>query len=247
MTQKELDNKPLLSFANLSDAYEIKARFLPSVVTLMFLLPVSTAFGGPLNSWIETILGGVGIGAVMAVFLSHLASAAGNRLQRILWPEWPYDSPTNRWLNPSDSTVSFQQKSIWYGAIKRLTGLDIAIAAQEEVEAVINDALTDLRYQFIKNDHAKRLQVHNTDYGFARNFTGFRAIWVCFSILSCAGCWTLYFKINAHLQWCVISTSIMLFAFLLAKYLPTYVRQKADQYSKSFFGVLMEVDKQTTP
>ena len=243
MAQNEPKDKSFLSIVNLSDAYEIKARFLPSVITLLFLLPASTAYGGPLNNLIGVLLGGVGGGAVMAVFMSHLASAAGNRLQRILWPQWPLDSPTNLWLNPADSTVSSQQKETWYAAIKRLTGLDIPGASQGEVETVINDAVTDLRYQFIKSEHAQRLQVHNTDYGFARNFTGLKVVWITFSLLSCIGCWAIYFNNNGHLQSCIISTAIMVFALLLARFLPVYVRQKADQYSKSFYRVLTEVDK----
>lgn len=243
MTTKKTKGKNFLSIANLSDSYEIKARFLPSVVTLLFLLPVSTVYDGPLGGWIKVLIGGVGVGAVMAVFLSHLASAAGNRIQKKIWPRWPLDSPTNIWLNPTDNTISTQQKELWYAAIKRLTGLDISATPQNQVEAVINDAVTDLRHQFIKSKHAERLDLHNTDYGFARNFTGFRPFWVLFSIISCLGCWIVYFNTNNNLQWCTISTAIMVISFILYFYLPTYVIQKAEQYSKSFFGTLMNVYK----
>ncbi len=139
-----------LSYANLSDHYERKARFLPGLISVLFLLPVSSAFGVPFAGLAETVAVGMGTTAAVAVGLSHLASAAGNRFQERLWPRWPYDSPTNQWLLPDDKSRSEQQKSIWYAAIKRLTGLDIIVnknLGNDEIERIINDAVSTLRYR----------------------------------------------------------------------------------------------------
>lgn len=232
---------------NLSDFYERKARFLPALLSLLFLLPVSAALSVPLADWLKMVASGVGVGCAVAVGISHLASAAGNRIQEKYWPRWPYDSPTNQWLLPDDGSRSQQQKEIWYAAIKRLTGLDIPSSksiGQDEIEKVINDAVSTIRYMLRNSDHADRLRVHNADYGFARNFTGLYPIWFTLAILNFLGCWIGYLWVNAQIFWCIISTTFLLGAYLLAfKVLPKYVRLKAKQYADSFFGALIELDR----
>lgn len=141
-------NKSWLNYFNLSDHYERKARFLPAVLSLLPLLPVATTFGVPLLEWGKLLIAGVGLGAVVAVALSHVASACGNRLQEQLWPDWPHDAPTNRWLYPDEKSISVQQKQRWYQAIMSLVQIDIQKAVDagdpDELKATINDAVNRL-------------------------------------------------------------------------------------------------------
>src|SRR3954471_9085800 len=109
--------KGWLRYVNLSDPYERKARFLPAALSLLPLVPLSASMGAPFLDWMKILVGGVGLGAIVAVALSHAASACGNRLQESLWPAWPHDSPTNLWLRPDTRSVSSQQKTRWYQAI----------------------------------------------------------------------------------------------------------------------------------
>src|SRR5690606_13686371 len=99
---KKAGDKSVLSYLNLSSQYERKARLLPGLLCAMALAPVGAAYGTPLGDWIALVATGLGLWAVCGVGLSHLASAAGNRYQEKLWPRWPYDAPTNRWLHPED-------------------------------------------------------------------------------------------------------------------------------------------------
>jgi hypothetical protein len=236
-----------LDFANLSDEYERKARFLPAVLTALPLLPASAALGGPALEWGKLVLGGVGIGAIVAVGLSHAASAMGNRLQKQLWPRWPYDSPTNRRLHPADESVSRQQRELWYAAVKRLVGIDLAAAVESgvEIDATIDNAVSALRNLFWDRAEASRLRLHNIDYGFARNLTGMRAIWVAFLVASAAACWIAYFAIDGSaLLWSNVSTLLAIILVPTAFWiLPGYVRAKAVHYAESFFGTLMAVDR----
>ena len=242
-----MEKQHWLSYVNLSDHYERKARFLPALLSYVFLLPATAALDLPFTDWYKMIAAGVGIGCAMAVGLSHIASAAGNRFQEKLWPKWPFDSPTNQWLLPEDSTRSQQQKEIWYAAINRLTGLNIPSAknsGKQEVEKVINDAVSTIRYMTRNSEHGDRLRVHNADYGFARNFAGLYPLWVSFSLVDFIVCWIGYLLGNVSLLWGIISTSLLMGAFLLAfKVLPKYVRLKAKQYAESFFGALIELDR----
>lgn len=243
MNGKSEKSHPVLSFFSLSDDYERRARFLPAVLTVLVFLPVALAFGIGMMQFVQLLFTGAGVGAVLAVGISHLASAMGNRLQHQLWPEWPHDAPTNRWLHPSDHTRSAQQKEQWYSAIKRLTNLDISQAAvhgeEQEVERVINDAVTTIRSRLWKRESPEvdLLRLRNIDYGYARNLTGFRALSVPGSFLSCTGCWIAWWWFDAHLLWCVVSTSLaVLLPFAAYLVLPQYVRHKADYYAEAFFS-----------
>ena len=240
-----------LSYFNLSNPYERKARFLPGILTLLPLLPLSVAYNSVLGSWITSLLSGVGLSAVVAVAISYIASAFGNRLQDKLWPKWPHDAPTNLWLDPNDKTRSLQQKKLWYKAIKTTTSLDIQAAVdkdtQEEINIIINDAVQYLRDCFWKESEATRVHLHNIDYGFARNFTGLRFVWSMFAIGSTIGCWTGYFIKDISLFWCVVSLLITIMVIPLGYViLPSYVRKKAHYYAESFFGALVDLEKKNS-
>ncbi|GAB6094082.1 hypothetical protein JCM14469_03340 [Desulfatiferula olefinivorans] len=235
-------NKSWLNYFNLSDHYERKARFLPAVLSLFPLLPVAITVGVPLLEWGKVLIAGVGLGAVVAVALSHVASAFGNRLQDKLWPDWPHDAPTNRWLHPDENSVSIQQKQRWYQAIMSLVQIDIqkAVAAgdADELKATINDAVKALRSKMWKTSEAERVQLHNVDYGFARNIAGLRPVWMTFALISLVGCWYAYIWETGAILWALVSTTIALGALAMAILLPAYVRKRAHYYAESFFGAV---------
>lgn len=237
--------KSALSYLNLSSHYERTARLLPGLLCAMTLLPVGAAFGLPLDHYLELAATGVGLWAVCGVGISHVSSAAGNRLQRKLWPRWPYDSPTNRWLSPGDRTRSTQQKRLMYDAIKRLTHLDLEAASwlgRDELEATINDAVSRLRYRLRCSPHGDRLDSHNAQYGFARNLAGLRPLWLSFVALSAVGCWLAYIINHGPMLSCAVATGAGILAVPLAMCLPQYVRDRAWHYSESFFSAVLELD-----
>lgn len=250
MTEQSTENAGWANIAKLTNPYERKARLIPGLLTALFLLPLSATFGWTVYSWLESLAIGLGVSAVIGVGISHVSSAFGNIIQRKMWPDWPYDSPTNLWLHPDDVTRSQQQKGIWYAAIIRLTGLDILEAYRinpDEAKRVINDVVSELRHQLRKGPHADRLQLHNIHYGFARNFTGLRPVWITMAVISCAGCWIKYLLLNGELLWCIISTLLFLIALPFGyKVLPDYVRQKSVQYAESFFSAVLELDRTKT-
>ena len=237
-----------LSLANLSDHYERKARLAPGLISVLPAIPAVGAFGWSSTGWVETLVGGSGVGVLLSILLSHLASAMGNQFQKKLWPNWPYDSPTNSLLFPGSEGVSKQQQNLWYQSIKRSTGIDIpkAVADGEEIQEVINDAVRSLRNILWDRPEAKRVQMHNIDYGFARNLAGLRMFWVPISIISTLICWAAYFYWGLDIMiYSAASTGISVISVAFAFWvLPTYVRTKAVHYAESFFGALLEIDPQ---
>lgn len=236
-------NKSWLNYVNLSDNYERKARFLPAVLSVLPLLPVAITFGAPLFEWVKLLIAGAGLGAVVAVAFSHVASAFGNRLQDKLWPDWPHDAPTNRWLHPDEKSVSVQQKQRWYQSIKSLVQIDIKKAVDagepDELKATINDAVKGLRGCIWKTPEAERAQLHNVDYGFARNLAGLQPVWASFAFINLAGCWYANIWHNGAILWAIVSSVVAVWALVLAALLPAYVRKKAHYYAESFFAAVV--------
>lgn len=231
-----------LNYLNLSDEYERRARFMPAALTLLILAPTAIVLGVPLLGWIKTVLAGVGIGAVCAFGMSQISSAVGNWYQRSLYPDWPYDSPTNLRLIPDSESSSAQQRSIWYSQIRSITGLDVdKIPAEEsdELRQITNDAVADIRSRLWKRADTNRLQKQNTDYGYLRNFGGFWIAWLPFGLANvissiCASVW-----LGAAPAW--IAISVLLVAFLCVYRFwisESAVRAKANHYADSFYNSL---------
>lgn len=234
-------------YFSIDNPYRRIARFYPAVVTIALLLPIAVMLGIPLE-WGLLVLsaGGSLVVATAAVHhLSHLASAAGNRIQAKLYPKWPHDSPTNLRLHPNDTTASKQQKQKWHESIKRLTDLDIAAVANDPEEAarVINDACVTLRTKvFEGNKLAERLDRCNADYGQTRNFAGLKPVWLLTSFASCVGCWVVYGIRQEHLALPIVASALFAVCILAAIVINDYVRTTARHYADSFFGTLTACD-----
>lgn len=247
MRKKGIGNATL-KFFSIDNSYRRRARFYPALVTIAMLLPIAIMLGIPLSGWLVSMAvgGGLAISTAAVGLISHLAAAAGNRVQAKLYPRWPNDSPTNLRLSPSDTYSSKQQKQKWYEAIQRLTGIDIDSVATDDKEAerAINDAIVTLRTKvFHDNPLAERLDMHNGDYGQVRNFTGLRPVWLLTSLASCAGCWAVYWIRQEHIAMPVVSTALLIGCVLAAITLDNYVRQTARHYADSFFGTLDACDQ----
>ena len=232
-----------LDFLKLTDRYELKARLLPALLAVLVLAPGAVAvLSSAQLGWLTNLLTGGGLAAACPVAFAYFASAAGRHYERKLWPRWPYDAPTNRWLNPSDATCSQQQKELWYAAIQEIIGIDIpAVAAKgdpEELDRVINDAVRTLRTFFRGKEGHSLLVTHNEDYGFARNLAGLRLVWLPLSVVSVAATWLGYAITGNGVFWGIIAGTILLVCLVALRALPRYIRQRADRYAESFFGML---------
>jgi hypothetical protein len=235
-------------YLSIDSPYRRVARFYPAVVTVAMLLPAAIMLGIPLNWWLIVLSsgGGLAIGTPVVAHMSHLASAAGNNAQEMLWPRWPFDSPTNARLHPCSTTTSKQQRERWYEAIRRLTGLDIASVGDdaEEAERVINDAVVQLRTKvFEGNKLAERMDRYNADYGQTRNFAGLRPVWLLTSFSSFAGCWATYAVRQEHIAFPVIASVVFVGCVFAALVINGYVRITARHYADSFFGALDACDE----
>ena len=231
----------------LTDRYERKARLLPAILSVSVVVPGTAPFSLGGLGWLIGLSAGVGLAAVCAVGLAYVASAAGRQYERKLWPRWPYDAPTNRWLHPDDTCCSQGQRQLWYEAIKRLVGLEIPnVAAQGdegELDRVINDAVRALRHQFRGTEGDGLLAAHNEDYGFARNLAGLRLFWLPAAGIGAVVAWAVYLTTGTGLIWGAAASVVLIICLASIWNLPEYVRQRSERYTESFFGTLMALDR----
>ena len=239
-----------LEYPMLMDRYEFKARLLPALLSSFVVAPVMAILASYKFGWPSSVSMGTGLGVAWAVGLTYAASAAGRYYEKKLWPRWPHDAPTNRWLHPDDTSCSKAQKELWYAAIERHVGLRIPERIRQgefdEVDRTINDAVRELRSQFRSRNLGGLLAIHNEDYGFTRNLAGLNLLcWLPITSLSTVVAWTAYFFSGAELTWGISASALMLFSILLLRILPWYVRQRADRYTESFFGALMALNRES--
>ena len=234
-----------LTLFALSSEYERVARLTPALVSILPLLPLTFALGGGLVDW-QTALGGTaGVFALGAWTLANLASAFGNRIQKQLWPDWPFDAPTHVRLMPDNADTSPQQRARWYDQVKELTGLDLAAEAchgdHTTVRATVNDAVERLRNRFRRGHSQARHDQESIRYGGVRNLTGMRAVWLSLSLVSCIGTWLAYVYGTSDIVWSLIASALPAPLFWIAFYvLPSFVRTRARYYCEVFFRLLEE-------
>ena len=238
-----------LSNVGLDTKYNRAARLTPALASFLPLLPLTFALGAGLEEWRAVLGGTAGVFALGSYVLVNLASAMGNRLQLQLWPDWPFDAPTNVRLMPNNTDTSPQQRQLWYEQVKKLTGLDIQAesghGSEVKLRATVNDAVERLRNRFRRGPNSARHDQESIRYGSARNLTGMRSIWLSVSLISCVGSWAVFFSGDCPLLWPIIASALPVPLFLVAFYLlPPFVRTRARYYCETFFWLLEEEAKQ---
>jgi hypothetical protein len=229
----------ILQFLKIADSYERKARFFPAFIVVLPVIVFTMSLRLPDEGWAIKLLVTGGAGSALVVALAHMASAAGNRFGEKFWKQRG-GLPTARWLRASDTTHSNQQKQQWYDAIKKLTALDIpatvTIRPQEE-DAIIADAIRQLRYHIRGKPTARMVDKHNEEYGFARNLAGLRWLMLAFSALSVAGCGLAWHFEHGSVIGCVFAGSLLIYATLMFFWLPNYVECAGCRYADSLFSI----------
>ena len=226
------------------DRYEVKARLLPALLSLLPTAPGLASLGTMTLDWYTTLLVEGGVATICVYGLNHFASAVGRRYEQKLWPRQPYDLPTHLWLHPEHSRISPQQKQLYYKAILDILGLDISQAAaagdSTALEQTIDGAIRDLRNKFRVSYPGGLLATHNEEYGFARNFAGLRPVWLAASLFSVGVTSIVFATTGTGLAWGLLATAILLLAVLIAVNQRDYVHKRAERYAESFFSTLAD-------
>lgn len=170
----------------LSDRYEMRARLLPGMFAVVPLAVAAYAVAASSMGTLSSVGIAMSVEILLMLFAGHLSRVLGTGYEQRLFGG---RLPTTVWLS-DESPRSKQQREQWAGAIKQLTGLDIQKGSCEERIRTVSDALAQLRAILRGDPAASMVQLHNEDYGFARNLAGLVPVWLGVSIagfLVCAG------------------------------------------------------------
>lgn len=234
------DEQSWLKIPNLMDDYERRARLLPGlIVAIPIALGVASLLGGEITS-LKTLSVGILLEAIFAVILSHTSRIAGRFYETKQWALWG-GPPTTRWLRPTDTSLSEQQKQQLYSALQELTGLEVKEitkypADDQRIDSLIEDAIRTARYKLREDTKAKMLTKHNIEYGFARNLAGMRWMWILSCTVGvgmCIGSFMLGYKPVLVM---IIEAIMFTLAFSSLFFLPSYVKQCAERYAESLFA-----------
>jgi hypothetical protein len=233
--------KQFLNFLKLGDPYERKGRLSPACIAILPAIVLILSLNTGNESWVPKLLATSGVGGVLIIGLAQFASAAGNRFSDKFWPP-KGGLPTLRWLRPGDAGHSTAQKHQWYAAIKQLTGLDIAQtldAKPTEEVSIIEDATRQIRAKLRGKAVARMVDLHNLEYGFARNLAGLRWVMLGFAAVGAAGCAVAWNSGHRSAWGSLINGVLLVFAISMFIWLPGYVERAGIRYSESFFAALL--------
>ena len=237
--------KKLLQWVNLMDRYERKARLLPGLIVASPLGVAAYCLTQDQAGWYKALGAGVALEVVLAVGVSYLVRAAGKRLEEKLKKKWN-GFPTTRWLRPTDTSHSEQQKSRWRGAIRQLTKLSIPASlgqkSEAEVDKLVNDAVTQVRHELRNKEECRMVMIHNEDYGFARNLMALRWLWLATAAIGLGACAVGAIGLEQRpLLGMALEAVQVLVALLAAFMMPGYVQQCADRYAESLLAAAVAV------
>jgi hypothetical protein len=83
------------------------------------------------------------------------------------------------------------------------------------------------------------LDLHNGEYGFARNLAGLRCVMLGLAILGAAGSAAAWALGHGSAWGSLINGLLLVFALAMVAWLPAYVERAGVRYAESFFSALL--------
>lgn len=218
----------------LPDAYDLRARIAPLVLTLA---PVLALIIGSALRGSRSAIGGSLLLAAGLTLLAQLGRDRGRALQAPLWRKWG-GAPTVQKLRADPSSVSTTRRR---ESVERALGITLPTASEQRVDAAAADErLHDAGRQLAAratHDSAPQVWQENVNYGFRRNLLGLRPFGLAVASTVIVLC-LLAAVITEHptdrlIAFAVpISTSLVALAVLVVVVTEAWVRVPADAYAE---------------
>jgi hypothetical protein len=234
---------------NVFDKYERVARVYPALIVGSPAL-IATALTMPtLPS--PTITGNAITVAVLLAFLyalTHLVRAAGRKVEKSIWATWG-GPPSTRMMLWSDTTMTDQWKENAHGVV--LAALSVTLHSKrkephklDEAKKLIADAFAHVKTILDLEKPDGIHQVHNIEYGFARNLLGSSSpMGVTIALVAAAWCGAFLFIETTWLPVVgIVGCLVLGVLFWLAKkhWLPHLVQISADRYAEKAWTIFIE-------
>lgn len=232
------------------DKYERTARVYPALMVGSPVLVAAAMTMPTLPS--PTITSNAIIIAVLLAFLytmTHAVRAAGRRIEKQLWNSWG-GPPSTRMMLWSDTTMTDQWKENAHAIVLSALSIELHSKRKEphnldDARNLIADAFTQVKTILDLEKPEGKHQVHNIEYGFARNLLGASSpIGVVIALIAAAWCGAFLFIERSWLPVGGIAACLILgLLFWLAKrfWLPNLVKISADRYAEKAWTTFIEV------
>lgn len=219
------------------DAYEVRARLVPAIGSVLALIPAIVLGFGVGGGWVTAVLS-ASVPVVVAVLAASLAREAGVRLQERLWGPERVSAVVEllQWRNGTSRSETASR----HRTVLETTGITLPTAEAEQIDPREADghyraAETAMRRRAAGGDHPA-LSRALTQYGLVRNFAGLRILCVVSSAAAIAiGLWVAVFDDRVIVGLAIMAFAALYVAVVLWLIDDGAVRRAGDSYARSLF------------
>lgn len=225
---------------NLFDAYAMKARYVPAIITFFPSVLFISLICYKVGFSTDKIIGFTALSAALPLLFSEICRVQGKKLEAKNYNEWS-GKPTTILLRRSDDHFSKVTKEKIYAFIYDDFGIDLKA---DNSDSNISEAVF-LIIEYMRNKkNYELLQTHNVEYGFSRNLAGSNILFSIQSLLFFFITGAYYFLNGSYIAITEIATEnvivpvtfLMLFIISLILrfyYYPSMVKNNAFQYART--------------
>jgi hypothetical protein len=242
---------PMSLIPNVFDKYERVARVYPALILTSPAIVAAATTMPTLPS--QTITNHAITAAVLLALLyalTHVVRAAGRKIEKSLWDSWG-GPPSTRMMLWSNGMMSDQWKENAHAIVASALSLSLHSKKKEahnldDAKKLIADAFAHVKTVLDLEKPDGKHQVHNIEYGFARNLLGASfPIGVVVCVL--AAVWCAAFLLIEPPSWIpvvgALVCAVLGILFWLAKryWLPGLVKISADRYAEKAWTTFLEI------
>lgn len=224
----------------LFDAYAMKARYVPAIITFFPSVLFISLICYKISFSTDKIICFTALSASLPLLFSEICRVQGKKLEVKNYNKWS-GKPTTILLRRSDGNFSEVTKEKIYAFIYDDFGIDLKANNSD-------DNISEAVYLIIENMRKKKnyelLQTHNIEYGFSKNLAGSNILMSIQSLLFFFITGVYYFfdgsytAINEVLNETVIVPIAFLVLFIISLilqfyYYPLMVKNNAFQYART--------------
>ena len=228
------------------DAYSLKARYYPTVITLaplgLIVLAAGSGVWDPVRGIVAAIISALG----MAFVLDQVGRDQGKKKEPGLHRTWG-GKPSTRMLRHRDATLDAVTRCRYHERLSGLVkGMNIPSAEEEATDPQAADAVYESCAAFLRQKTRGKefslLFQENTNYGFRRNLWGMKPAGIAISISGMLGCvaLTTWFFLAGKEEWLVAAmcaaVCVALLVLWVLRFTADWVRIPAEEYARQLLA-----------